>query len=512
MHVYDQLNLYYGDIHNHCAVGYGHGRLEDAFYNSRLQLDFAAVTVHAHWPDIPVGEARLADLVDYHQQGFSKTDAAWPFVQEIVAANNQAGRFATFLGFEWHSREFGDHNIYFAGAEGEIIRAANLKDMRQALHGWQARGIDTLLIPHHIGYKQGYRGINWRTFNTELSPVVEIMSMHGVSESADAPYPYLHTMGPRDRQSLYQFGLAQGHIVGVIGSTDHHSAHPGSYGHGRMAVWATELSREAIWQAIKARRTVALTGDKIAIAFSVNEQPMGTVLPYSDERHINVSVEGGNALDYVEVLYNNRVIQRSSATELESGSIDNSSPQSFKVHFEVGWGQKGENVDWQVALEVDNGRLLDVEPRFRGHDVVAPQASEEESYAFSDWSRVGENGLRFRTRTWGNPATTTSATQGIGMKIQGDARSLIRGRINGQPVEITMSDLILGPKSAYLGQFLTPAYYFQRAVPLEEYTCHFDFTHRVNSAIRDWYYVRVRQRNRQWAWSSPIWIDTQSAE
>ena len=84
--------------------------------------------------------------------------------------------------------------------------------------------------------------------------------MHGASESADAPYAYLHTMGPRDWQSSYQYGLAQGNIVGVVGSTDHHSAHPGSYGHGRLAVWAEELSRDAIWQAIKARRTVALTG------------------------------------------------------------------------------------------------------------------------------------------------------------------------------------------------------------------------------------------------------------
>ena len=42
-----------------------------------------------------------------------------------------------------------------------------------------------------------------------------------VSESADAPYIYMHTMGPRDWQSIYQHGLAQGHIVGVVGSTDH---------------------------------------------------------------------------------------------------------------------------------------------------------------------------------------------------------------------------------------------------------------------------------------------------
>jgi hypothetical protein len=210
MQTYNQLNLYYGDLHNHCAVGYGHGGLDDSFHNARLQLDFAAVTVHAHWPDIPIGEPRLAGLVDYHRRGFMKSAEAWPYVQETVAANNEPGRFATFLAFEWHSRRFGDHNIYFNGDEGEIIRVADLDEMRQALRGWQARGTDALLLPHHIGYKQGYRGINWQTFNPEFSPVVEIMSMHGASESPDAPYPYLHTMGPRDWHSTYQYGLAQG--------------------------------------------------------------------------------------------------------------------------------------------------------------------------------------------------------------------------------------------------------------------------------------------------------------
>ena len=62
---YEGLQPYYGDIHNHCAVGYGHGSIEEAFQNARLQLDFASVTVHAHWPDIPTGDERLHDVVDH---------------------------------------------------------------------------------------------------------------------------------------------------------------------------------------------------------------------------------------------------------------------------------------------------------------------------------------------------------------------------------------------------------------------------------------------------------------
>jgi hypothetical protein len=379
--------------------------------------------------------------------------------------------------------------------------------MQQALRRLQEQGVEALFIPHHIGYKQGYRGINWDAFNPDLRPVVEIMSMHGASESPNAPYPYLHTMGPRDWRSTYQYGLAQGHIVGAIGSSDHHSAHPGSYGHGRMAVWAGALSRNAIWQAIKARRTVALTGDRIALAFSINGELLGAVLPACRERHVSVEVDGGHALDYVEVLHNNRIIHRASAYEGLHAAERDPYAAPLKTHVDVGWGEKGTNVDWQVDLEIVNGRLVDVEPRFRGHEIVAPQGREEEAYAFSRWERRGEHGVSFATRTWGNPTTTTSGTQGVGLAVSGDANTRIRGEFNGHTVEVSLSGLIDGPESGYLGGFLTPAYCFHRAVPQAEYTCKIDFSHMVQASSRDWYYVRVRQLNGQWAWSSPIWVE-----
>lgn len=507
MRAYENLKPYFGDLHNHCAVGYGHGSLEDAFRNARMQLDFAAVTVHAHWPDIPEDEPRLKALVAYHKRGFQKSDQAWKQVQEAVEANYHPGKFVTFLAYEWHSNQYGDHNIYFNGTQGEIIRAANLEELRAALRTWREKGIDTMAIPHHIGYKQGYRGINWGTFNPEVSPVVEIMSMHGASESPDAPYPYLHTMGPRDWQSTYQYGLAQGHIVGAIGSTDHHSAHPGSYGHGCMAVWAESLDREAIWQAIKARRTYALTGDKIALSFSVNNGVMGSILPPARERIIECHVRGGGAIDYIDLVHNNRLIHRENTykhlSKIQSEPFEN----PVKVHLELGWGQKAENVDWQGELEIMQGRLLDIEPRFRGHDVVAPQADEEESYRFSDWERISENGVRFTTRTWGNPGTTTTGTQGLAFEMAGSANTSIRGTINGQDVEVSLSELIAGPKSGYLGGFLTPAYCFHRAVPEIEYASSINIAHQAETHSRDWYYVLVRQHNGQWVWSSPIWVE-----
>ncbi len=275
---YEALNLYFGDIHSHCEIGYGHGTLAEALANARQQLDFVAITPHAWWPDMPQ-EERLADLIAYHRRGFERTRQSWEAYLAAIDAANQPGQFVTLPGFEWHSNRYGDHNVYFHGSERPIIPALDLPALRQAAANLRRRGTDCLILPHHIGYLQGYRGINWEAFDSEFSPVVEIYSMHGLSEGGAGPYPYRHTMGPLDGRSSLRWGLQQGQVCGVIGSTDHHSAHPGSHGSGRLAVWAPELSREGIWQALKQRHTYALTGDRIGLQFSLNGWPMGSLVP-----------------------------------------------------------------------------------------------------------------------------------------------------------------------------------------------------------------------------------------
>lgn len=370
MQTRDGRNLYFGDLHSHCNVGYGHGSLQDAYTNAKLQLDFLAVTPHAYWHDMPVDDSKLTDLVAYHRAGFKRTKDAWNQVREEAEAASRPGQFAAFLAYEWHSNTYGDHNVYFKDGQGDIFRSDSLEDLRQEVRSLQAQGGDAILIPHHIGYRSGSRGINWERFSPELSPVAEAMSMHGCAESAEAPYPYHHTMGSRDWKSTYQYGLGQGNLVGLIGSTDHHSAHPGSYGHGGLAVWAEELTRESIFEAIKARQCYAITGDKIALGFTINGVAMGGVAPAAGTRAVGVEVEAGSSIDYVEVLHNNEVIHRSNG--FESRGAAHALSDSIKTHFEVGWGEVGENVDWSVDLNVVGGELVDVQPRFRGHSIVAP--------------------------------------------------------------------------------------------------------------------------------------------
>lgn len=493
---YQALDLYFGDLHNHCDLSYGHGSVADAFRNARLQLDFASVTVHAAWPDIPVDDPDLTYLVDYHKEGFARARENWPAYLDAIETQNTEQRFVTFPSFEWHSSAHGDHCVYFKDcADVPIIEAPDLPALRQAL---KAADTPAFLIPHHIGYKCGSRGINWQTFTDELSPVVEIFSFHGLSESSQGPYPYLHSMGPRHEHGTAQYGWSRGHVFGVIGSTDHHNAFPGSYGFGRLGVWSESLTRESIWDALSRRCTYALTGDRIELAFTVNGKVMGDICPPAAERWIEATVCAGSAIDYIEVLHNNRLVhqERVLPVSTERGV--------FKVHLEVGWGERPEDTVWDVHVQAIHGHVQQVEPRFRGHAPTAtPQAA---GFAYTDWDQLAEDCVWFHTRTRQNPSLHTAATEGVALQIQGSATTRLQATVNGQAYEVSLGELLSGSRTFYLGGFVSPALCFHQAVPQAEYSHRFAFLHRSSSTERDWYYVRVRQRNDQWAWSSPVWV------
>lgn len=443
----------------------------------------------------------MAEEEAYHREGFERLAGCWEQVQEVTEAVHRDGRFVSLLSFEWHSMAYGDHCVYYPSARGPIIRADSLEALRRELRAGARSGLPGLAIPHHIGYRKGWRGINWDTYTEELSPVAEIVSMHGCGESDRAPRNYLHTMGPRDAQSMAYHGLERGYVFGFIGSTDHHTAHPGSHGYGRMVAWAPELTRDSIWQAIVQRRTYAITGDRIDLRSSVNGKPMGVVAPYAERRQIAVAVQCGDAIDYVEVIRNGDVLHTARPTPVAAGS-------SFSgiTGIAVGWGKAGTVTDWDLELEVRGGRLDAVEPRLRGVDNFGSSRTPPEPYAFSHWERTGENTVRLRTRTGSNPTVLTDATQRMALRITGDDRTVFAARINGTLIEHRLGELREGPLSGYLSGFVSPAYQFLRAVPDAETTLRFELTDQRSGERRDWYHVRVRQTNDQWAFGSPTWV------
>lgn len=226
---------------------------------------------------------------------------------------------------------------------------------------------------------------------------------------------------------------------------------------------------------------------------------MGDICSSDRDRWIEVSVRGGDTIDYIDVLHNNQVIHRECLTPCHHH--DN----IHKVYFEAGWGEGNESVSWDVKLSVLDGELLKVEPRFRGYGPI--DNIENEDMAYTSWEWIEPNQVNFRTHTRQNPSIHTAATEGISLEMITNEKTRLLASVNGQQYEQPVSELITGTRTHYLGGFVSPAFCFHRAVPQSEYKHCFKFLHQNEPDKRDWYYVRVRQINGQWAWSSPIWVE-----
>jgi len=504
MSTYSDYLPYYGDIHNHCAISYGLGSLEDALSNARERLDFVSITGHAHWPDMPEPNERVQHIIDFHVEGFARLKEGWQTMMETLRESDEEGSFIVYPAFEVHFCATGDRNVLYKDLEGDILYPKDLADLNDQLRDLRKQGIDTLAQPHHVGYKTGTRGIDWGTFDPEFAPVAEMLSMHGCSESSENPLPFLHVMGPSDWESTIQYGLAQGNIFGFTGGTDHHSGHPGSYGHGMTGVWAKDLSRDSIWEALYQRRTWAMTGDRIDLRFAINDEPMGSVIKPAANNKITVDIAAGAAIDYVDIIKNNRLLKRFSqcdfATPKPSGNI------RTKLHLELGWGPRKETQNWKVEFGIREGKILQVEPRFRGQQVVSPLEAEgiSESHHTAHVNQTSDTAVNFSAVSGGNPNNFSPNMQGMCLEIEASTDAIVYAVINGKTWQWPLSTLIEGARSDLTEGIESAALRIHRApLPHElKWQCRFE----DDSVDGDFYYIRVRQKNEQWAWSSPIFV------
>ena len=488
----------YGDIHNHCDLSYGHGRFADALARAALQLDFLSITGHAHWPDMPVDVPEVAHIVDFHVKGFARLRDGWSAHYDALAAADGPG-FTVFPGYEIHSCEHGDYTIVYRDIDGAPLHLADspaeLKAVLQATMPGRA-----LAFPHHIGYRQGARGINWDTFDPGLSPFVEMNSMHGTAETSESARGYLHSMGPVDGRSTMAHGLAEGHVFGIVGNTDHHSAFPGSYGHGRMCVYAASAARGPLWDAMMARRTNALTGANIHLLTAIGDRIQGAIVPPADDAALDIEAIAGGAIDSIDVIRNGRLVSRISPALTPAPISDAGDTILF---LEMGWGARGSAHDWTGEISVEGGEVTALEPRFRGTEVVSPLEGADTGFALPS-ATLSDCTARFRVMAQANPNNSTTATQGIALRLTLGDDAVIRATLCGQDITLPAARLRAGSVSGNLGPIDSPAWLFH---PLPD-PADWQWQGRLPLGALtagETIYVRLRQADGQMAWASPLY-------
>lgn len=261
------LKLYFGDIHGHSRLSDGTGTPGDYYRFARevSRLDIAALTDHADHGLIPI------------------KGNVWKRIKDAANNSYQPGHFVTFAGFEWTNWVYGHRNVYYRDGDGPVFRSID-PDSDTPGKLWKLlSSYEAMTIAHHVG--GGPVPIDWSIPPRSKEWLVEICSIHGSSEY------YGCEAGIYDSQKghFVRDALARGYKLGIIGSGDTHDGHPGRRSvnapvTGLLAAYASELTREAVWEAFRQRRVYGTSGPKIILNFRVCDSPMGSEIQWPDAK------------------------------------------------------------------------------------------------------------------------------------------------------------------------------------------------------------------------------------
>ncbi|MCP4593305.1 MAG: DUF3604 domain-containing protein, partial [bacterium] len=174
--------------------------------------------------------------------------------------------------------------------------------------GLRRQGVPAVMIPHAM-WAQPDHDI-WSDAENRIRRVGEIYSLWNsrfLLQPGDEPQRF--ELGIDNRWS-YQYAWHRGHRIGVIGSTDNHTGHPGAdnrtvdsqHAGGLAAVWAKSNDRGPLWDAIQQRRTYATTGTRILLEFTADGHWMGEEYTTSAPPSLEVKVAGTNMIRSVELV------------------------------------------------------------------------------------------------------------------------------------------------------------------------------------------------------------------
>lgn len=303
----DDLQVYFGDMHVMSAAG-------------RTGVMMLGDTDYAYqW-------ARDVQGLDFSVVTNSGTGEKWEDDLRVDDEFNEDGRFVTIPAMERYAVT-GHKNLYFRSTDVPALPKCSVDEM----FDWLAElDVPSMAIAHHPNaHSETSRYFAWgpqdfTTSDPRFERLVEICQCRGSMEVEKVGgVVSLGGLG-----SSIQSALALGLRLGFVGGTDNHRAQPGSkrsnlgglvadeiVNGGYTAVFAPELTREAIFDALWDRRCYATTSRRILLDVAMGEHPMGSDLsaeesaPFAHERSIAIHAIAHEEIERIDIVRNNRTVE-----------------------------------------------------------------------------------------------------------------------------------------------------------------------------------------------------------
>lgn len=314
--------VYFGNLHSH--TGYSDGILNprEAYRTAQGNgLDFMAITEHNH-------AAAAGD------DGIYLTPALYEDLKKTAGEFSVPGKFAALYGQEFSTISSGNHmNVFNASS---IIDVAN-GDFKTLYEKWLPAHPEVKFVQfNHPNYKedmgisQGHEGepqvfrqqeeldhqaeaqAAARILRDPVTRGNQLFNDYGYDDyqrnfaaMAKASAPWLRTIevinGPGTNpkpigkakawmEEDYFFYLNQGFKIAPTGDQDNHFATWGNLSTARTGVLASELTPDAIYEALQARRVFASEDTNIELVFQANGHYMGEVFASPGPVECDISV------------------------------------------------------------------------------------------------------------------------------------------------------------------------------------------------------------------------------
>lgn len=273
-----ELSPFWGDLHRHTnlskCISENDGTFGDHY---RWAIETAALDFYA---------------VTDHYSYINADD--WAECVRAAEVYNADGLFTALIGYEWHHQ--GHANLYFADetTAGRVWRDhAGLRTFEELYAAFDRDHLrrKVMAIRHYhadamLASAQSFA----HSVNRDYESAAEVIQTRGVSPKA------------------YEWLLSHGCRLGCVGASDHsrpgHSgtANPYVYAAALTGIFAENLSRDSVLDAIRRRRTFATNGKKMAVWLSIDDIFMGGEGVVSQEPAVAVHADATTTIDHVEVI------------------------------------------------------------------------------------------------------------------------------------------------------------------------------------------------------------------
>jgi Protein of unknown function (DUF3604) len=478
------LRPYWGDLHGQSGETIGMGTAESYF---RYARDLAFI-----------------DIVGHQGNDFQITDGFWTELNRLTAEFDAPGRFVCVPGYEWSGNTGmgGDRNVFFRREGRPIRRSSHIlvegQTSTRAIYTadelFRALDGEDAVVIAHVGGR--YADIKV-AHDGRLERSVEVHSTWGTFEW------------------LLHDAFEKGYRVGVVCHSDDHKGRPGATRPGASTFGAIggltcyfmpELTRDALFQALRRRRHYGTTGTRMflelhgtfdqpvtgfsedpqlarAEELTVREASMGDIIrPGTVPMRLVAEVIGTAPIERLDVLHGAKVVQ--TARPFAASDLG----RRVRVTWQgAEYRGRGRETMWQGKLTLKGNRIA----RFAPVNFLNPERKVVETSPGT--------ALAWTSVTTGNLA-------GIDLWLEEVRRGTLTLETNIVSGEVDLAGLADGALAfdgGGLGRRISvyrlPEQDWSRRLAVQHVAT---FTGGADLPV----YVRVTQSDGHQAWSSPIYL------